>query len=96
MRIGSILAQAFVRFFSRVVAAWHERNAPAKSSGTGIGRWLVALHRATVFGLPMKIVNCLMGLVTTALCVTGVIIWLKKREVSAAARACKSKLGSVE
>ncbi|MBI3735665.1 PepSY domain-containing protein, partial [Candidatus Sumerlaeota bacterium] len=57
------------------------------SAGTGVARWLVMLHRATVFGLPMKIVNCLMGLVTTALCVTGVIIWLKKREAAATARA---------
>lgn len=64
------------------------------SAGTAVGRWLVALHRGTVFGLPMKIVNCLMGLVTAALCVTGVVIWMKKREASAVVRARESNLGS--
>lgn len=66
------------------------------TAGTSVGKWLVMLHRATVFGLPMKIVNCLMGLVTTILCVTGVIIWWKKRDASAAAQARKSNLDSGE
>src|SRR6185503_8836966 len=45
--------------------------------GNVVKNWLVSLHRATVFGLPMKILNFLMGFVVTALCVTAVITWLK-------------------
>jgi uncharacterized iron-regulated membrane protein len=51
--------------------------------GTIITRWLVALHMGTFLGLPMKILIFLSGIITTALCVTGVIIWWKKRDVSA-------------
>lgn len=40
--------------------------------------WITSLHMAAVFGLPMKIFVCLMGLVVTMLSVTGVYIWLKK------------------
>jgi len=47
--------------------------------GTIITRWLVALHMGTFLGLPMKILIFLSGIITTALCVTGVIIWWKKR-----------------
>ena len=43
--------------------------------GTIITRWLVALHMGTFLGLPMKILIFLSGIITTALCVTGVIIW---------------------
>jgi uncharacterized iron-regulated membrane protein len=39
------------------------------------------LHMARIFGLPMKIFVCVMGLVITMLSVTGVYIWLKKRRV---------------
>ena len=35
----------------------------------------------TFLGLPMKILIFLSGIITTALCVTGVIIWWKKRYV---------------
>ncbi len=56
------------------------------SSGSGtdgagqiISRWLYWLHMAQVFGLPYQIFVCAMGLVITALSVTGVIIWWKKR-----------------
>jgi uncharacterized iron-regulated membrane protein len=36
----------------------------------------------TFLGLPMKILIFLSGIITTALCVTGVIIWWQKRDVS--------------
>ena len=48
-----------------------------------VTRWLIMLHMAHVFGLPMQIFVCLMGLVITALCVTGVYIWWKKRKARA-------------
>jgi uncharacterized iron-regulated membrane protein len=48
-------------------------------AGDTITAWLIRLHMAKVFGLPMKIFVCVMGFVITALSVTGVVIWLKKR-----------------
>jgi uncharacterized iron-regulated membrane protein len=41
--------------------------------------WVTSLHMARVFGLPMKIFVCAMGFVITALSITGVYIWWKKR-----------------
>ncbi len=52
---------------------------PTKRIGDVMTSWLIWLHMATVFGLPMQIFVCVMGLVITALCVTGVYIWWKKR-----------------
>jgi len=50
-----------------------------EASGDAVTRWLVWLHTARVFGLPMQIFVCIMGLIITALSVTGVVIWLRKR-----------------
>ncbi|MGQ0594237.1 MAG: PepSY-associated TM helix domain-containing protein, partial [Gammaproteobacteria bacterium] len=50
-----------------------------EASGQVITRWLTWLHTARVFGLPMQIFVCAMGLIITALSVTGVVIWLRKR-----------------
>ncbi len=52
---------------------------PTKPPGDVITLWLIWLHMAEVFGLPMQIFVCVMGFVITALCVTGVYIWWKKR-----------------
>jgi len=49
------------------------------TTGIVVGQWLNSLHMAQMFGLPMQIFVCVMGLVITALSVTGVYIWLKKR-----------------
>ncbi len=51
----------------------------SEKTGDVISRWLYMLHMAAVFGLPMKIFVCVMGLVITALSVTGVYIWWEKR-----------------
>jgi uncharacterized iron-regulated membrane protein len=48
-------------------------------TGETVTHWLTSLHMARVFGLPMQIFVCLMGLVVTMLSVTGAIIWLQKR-----------------
>lgn len=50
-----------------------------EATGLVITRWLYWLHMAQVFGLPMQIFVCGMGLIIVALSVTGVIIWLRKR-----------------
>ena len=41
--------------------------------------WTEYLHMAEVFGLPYRIFVSLMGLAATALTVTGVLIWMRKR-----------------
>jgi uncharacterized iron-regulated membrane protein len=52
----------------------------SEKTGDVVTRWLYWLHMAYVFGLPMQIFVCIMGLVITALSVTGIYIWWKKRE----------------
>ncbi|ARN82449.1 PepSY-associated TM helix domain-containing protein [Methylocystis bryophila] len=49
------------------------------STGALVTQWLFSLHMALVFGLPMQIFVCAMGFVITALSVTGVYVWWKKR-----------------
>ncbi len=48
-------------------------------SGSTVTNWLITLHEANVFGLPYRIFVCVLGLAIVMLSVTGVIIWLKKR-----------------
>jgi uncharacterized iron-regulated membrane protein len=50
-----------------------------EAAGDTIGEWLFTLHMGKIWGLPMQIFICVMGLVITGLSVTGVVIWLKKR-----------------
>ncbi|WP_400770645.1 PepSY-associated TM helix domain-containing protein [Methylosinus sporium] len=52
----------------------------AEKAGNSIGRWLARLHTASVFGLPMKILVCVLGFAICALSVTGVYIWWKKQK----------------
>ncbi len=49
------------------------------TAGPVISRWLYWLHMAQVFGLPMQIFVCVMGILIVMLSMTGVIIWLRKR-----------------
>ena len=49
-------------------------------SGNTITSWLLALHTANIWGLPYKIFVCVLGLAIVMLSVTGVLIWLKKRQ----------------
>ncbi|WP_400770585.1 PepSY-associated TM helix domain-containing protein [Methylosinus sporium] len=55
-----------------------------------VDQWLVALHVASVFGLPYKIFVCVLGLVIAMLSATGVYIWWKKRK----ARRFRKKPGA--
>ena len=49
-------------------------------NGNTVTSWLVALHMANIFGLPYRIFVCVLGLVIAMLSVTGIIIWMKKRQ----------------
>jgi uncharacterized iron-regulated membrane protein len=51
-------------------------------TGNTLTTWLAQLHMAKVFGLPMQIFVCVMGLVVAMLSVTGIVIWLQKRRSS--------------
>ncbi len=51
------------------------------SIGNVIHRWIMWLHTANVFGLPMQILICITGLIVATLSITGVMIWMKKRKV---------------
>jgi uncharacterized iron-regulated membrane protein len=49
------------------------------AAGDTITQWLLALHTAKVWGLPMQVFVSAMGVGVFGLSVTGVLIWLKKR-----------------
>ncbi|QSA96566.1 PepSY-associated TM helix domain-containing protein [Methylococcus sp. EFPC2] len=49
-------------------------------AGNTVTAWLFALHKANVFGLSYRILVCLLGVAIVMLSVTGVIIWLRKRQ----------------
>jgi uncharacterized iron-regulated membrane protein len=50
------------------------------ASGDTISTWLETLHMAALGGWPVQLLICLMGLVVTMLSVTGVVVWVKKRQ----------------
>lgn len=45
-----------------------------------IRMWLTSLHMAAVGGWPLRLLVSFMGLVVAVLCVTGVVIWNRKRK----------------
>ncbi len=51
-------------------------------NGNTVTSWLYALHMANVFGLPWRIFVSVLGLLVTALSITGVLIWVRKRKIS--------------
>ncbi len=63
-------------------------------TGNTVTNWLRALHFANLHGwLAYRILVCLLGLVITMLSVTGVIIWLKKRNARRISRARRLQTG---
>jgi uncharacterized iron-regulated membrane protein len=48
-------------------------------AGNTLTTWLVELHMANLWGLPYKIFVCVLGIVISALSITGVYIWWRKR-----------------
>lgn len=49
------------------------------AGGDTIRTWITSLHMAALWGLPMKLFVCTMGLMVAMLSVTGVVIWTRKR-----------------
>lgn len=60
------------------------------------GVWISMLHTAHVFGTPWRIAVSLIGALVTMLCVTGVVIWMRKRtgRISRRSRGASSPLTS--
>lgn len=50
-----------------------------KNGANTFGTWITALHTAHVLGTPWRIAVSLIGAMVTMLCVTGVVIWMRKR-----------------
>jgi uncharacterized iron-regulated membrane protein len=59
------------------------------AAGDSITQWLLALHTAKVWGLPMQIFVSVMGVGVLGLSATGVLIWLKKRHARQQVRQLK-------
>jgi uncharacterized iron-regulated membrane protein len=57
-----------------------------EKTGDVVTNWLIWLHTAAVWGLPLKVVIFIMGLVITGLSGTGVYIWWKKRSARVKSR----------
>lgn len=49
------------------------------AGGDTIRTWITSLHMAALWGTPMKLFICAMGMVVAMLSVTGVVIWARKR-----------------
>lgn len=56
------------------------------ASGDTITTWLTTLHMAALGGWPVQLLICALGLGVTALGVTGILIWLKKRRAARVVR----------
>ena len=68
----------------RQLATWLPTGA---ASGDTIRSWISALHMASMWGWPFKMFICAMGVLVAGLSVTGVLIWRRKRQGQARAKA---------
>lgn len=66
---------------------WLPTGGPA---GNTVSNWMGALHMAQVFGRPYQVFVFVLGIAVTAITVTGVLIFLKKRQARAMALKTKS------
>lgn len=50
-----------------------------KAAGDTVTSWLLALHMAALWGWPMQVFVCVVGLAVALVSVTGVVIWWQRR-----------------
>jgi uncharacterized iron-regulated membrane protein len=50
------------------------------ASGDTIRTWATTLHMAGLWGVPMQILACIVGMAVASLSFTGVVLWWKKRK----------------
>ena len=62
----------------------------------GVDNWMFALHMANVWGLPYRIFVSVLGLAITALSVTGVLIWTRKRSARLLRCTTRSAIGTLQ
>ena len=63
------------------------------AEGDTVRTWLTSLHMAALWGVPMKLLICAMGLVVVMLSATGVLIWYRKRRArTGAARTSANRV----
>ncbi|MGC2165229.1 MAG: PepSY-associated TM helix domain-containing protein [Gallionella sp.] len=63
-----------------------------QNAGSTINSWIFALHMAQIWGLPFRIFVTCVGILIAMLSVTGVYIWLKKRNARHASREKHARL----
>jgi len=81
--------------FDGDTGALRELSQPTgERSGNTIESWLYALHMARVFGMPYRILVCLLGLLIQVLSITGVYIWWKKRGARQRAASRRGAVGA--
>lgn len=59
-----------------LIGLWLPTGAAA---GDTLSTWMATLHMAAMWGWPLQLLVCLMGLAVAVLSVTGVHVWLRKR-----------------
>lgn len=62
------------------------------AAGDMLSTWLATLHMAAMWGWPLQLLVCLLGLAVTALSVTGVHVWLRKRRAGRLSTGWKAHL----
>jgi uncharacterized iron-regulated membrane protein len=65
-----------------------------EAAGDTFTTWITSLHMAGLWGMPLKIIVCAMGLVTAMLSLTGVILWSRKRRASEKSSLRRSAVGA--
>ena len=65
------------QYDGEVLEVWDARDLPA---GSTLLTWMFPLHNGDALGLPGRILVFLSGLLMTGLFVTGIYMWLKKRQ----------------
>jgi uncharacterized iron-regulated membrane protein len=63
-----------------------------QNTGGTIHTWIFALHMAKIWGLPFRIFVSIVGILVAMLSVTGVYIWLKKRNARGTSREKRKRL----
>lgn len=60
------------------------------AAGDTIRTWITSLHRAALWGYPFKLLVTCLGFAVAMLSVTGVLIWLRKRDAKVRSEAKRS------
>ena len=72
--------RSMIFFDGNTGALSHVELPSGQYAGNTVTTWLASLHMANVFGLPWRIFVCVLGWLVVGLSVTGVLIWLRKRQ----------------